>query len=112
MFYMLQSSTAHAEVKRLNKLLAALEAASAGDASALLVDMENGTGASSSTGTGAAFSASTRYAATTAAAIRQRQPNNAAASAAGDVARVNITEVRLQLQRQLKQAVRHSGPFA
>lgn len=106
---MLQSSTAHAEVKRLNQLLAALEAASAGDASALLVDMEDAAGAPNSTGTGAAFSATTRSAGATALVIRQRQANNVAASPAGDAVRANLTEVRLQLQRQLKQAVRHSA---
>jgi hypothetical protein len=42
-----------------------------------------------------------------AAAIRSRQAAAASSSAAGgDAGKVSLTEVRLQLQRQLKQQVR------
>ncbi|KAF8055598.1 SYP52 [Scenedesmus sp. PABB004] len=94
------SAAAQAELRRLNQLLAALEAAAAGDASALLLDhTEDGGGQPGS-----------------AAALRSRAAaglggggGGAGTSAGGGAARINLAEVRLQLQRQLKQQERRIG---
>ncbi|WIA20274.1 hypothetical protein OEZ85_006107 [Tetradesmus obliquus] len=113
-----QSSAQQAEVRRLNQLLAALEAAAAGDASALLVDTDTDDFQDSSSANGASAAAAygnssgARSASAVAAAIRSRQAAAAASSAAGgssSSSKVSLTEVRLQLQRQLKQQERRSA---
>eukprot|EP00879_Flechtneria_rotunda_P029992 GHRR01032470.1.p1 GENE.GHRR01032470.1~~GHRR01032470.1.p1 ORF type:complete len:245 (+),score=110.15 GHRR01032470.1:1280-2014(+) len=88
-----QSAESLKEVKRLNQLLAALEAASAGDASALLVDNEDD-GESLAGGLGGM---------TGVAGIGLGGAASVARTANKAVSKVNLTEVRLQLQRQLKQ---------
>eukprot|EP00879_Flechtneria_rotunda_P026310 GHRR01028046.1.p1 GENE.GHRR01028046.1~~GHRR01028046.1.p1 ORF type:complete len:213 (+),score=74.99 GHRR01028046.1:1798-2436(+) len=90
-----QSAESLKEVKRLNQLLAALEAASAGDASALLVDNEDD-GESLAGGLGGM---------TGVAGIGLGGAASVARTANKAVSKVNLTEVRLQLQRQLKQQV-------
>jgi hypothetical protein len=81
----------------------------AGDPSALLVDTDDLSGSNGTDGASAAAyggSSGTRAASAVAAAIRSRQVAAASSAAGSGAGKVSLTEVRLQLQRQLKQQVR------
>ena len=85
---LLQATEQAKEVKRLNQLLQALELASTGDASALLADTEGMEELNGSLPVGSGL-----------AACGRGRPGQLGAT------KVNLAEIKQQLQRQLKQQV-------